>query len=166
MTLPLGDDLVNELILDTHPLSEEDQVYLHRAYDEEVLTADAALGVFFTELKRRKGWNETRLVVTSDHGEEFWEHGRYEHGHSTRSVVTQVPLLLKADGVVPGRNDSVVDLTLLPAALLDTPESQLNRIARSGTLEPGDTGSPKEIRKPRKNSRNQSRRQGSNRNKK
>jgi len=78
-----------------------------------------------------------RLIVTSDHGEEFWEFGGFEHGHTNRSVVTQVPLIVKAPGVVPGRNDSVVDLTQVLDALLDTPNSELLRLARSGTTERG-----------------------------
>ena len=137
VSLPLGDVLIDELIQGEKTLPKDDQVYLRAAYDEEVLTTDAALGQFLGHLQKRKGWENTRLVVTSDHGEEFWEYGRYEHGHSTRSVVTQVPLVLKTPGAIPGPNKSVVDLTLVMDALLDAPESDLNRIARAGIYETG-----------------------------
>ncbi len=137
ISLPLGDVLIDELIQGEKTLPKEDQVYLKAVYDEEVLTTDAALGQFLGHLKKRKGWENTRLLVTSDHGEEFWEYESYEHGHSTRSVVTQVPLILKTPGATPGKNDSVVDLTLVMDALLDTPGSDLNRIARAGAYETG-----------------------------
>jgi arylsulfatase A-like enzyme len=133
VTLPLGDVLVDALILETKSLSPQDRVFIRHAYDEEILTADAALGSLLEALRSRKGWDALRLVVTSDHGEEFWEFDRYEHGHTTRSVVTQVPLILKAPGVKPGRNQSVVDLTLVPDALAGDEESVLLKLARTGT---------------------------------
>ncbi len=133
VTLPLGDLLVDALIQGTSSLPEEDRVFIRHAYDEEVLTTDAALGSLLGALRAREGWDDLRLVVTSDHGEEFWEFDRYEHGQTTRSVVTQVPLVLKAPGVKPGRNDSVVDLTLAPDALAAVEGSVLLRLAKSGT---------------------------------
>lgn len=131
--LPLGDTLVDALILGTKTLPKEDQVFVRHAYDEEILTTDAALGTLLDALRARKGWENLRLVVTSDHGEEFWEFDSYEHGHTTRSVVTQVPLLVKAPGVKTGRNDSVVDLTLVPGALAGDEGSVLLRLAKAGT---------------------------------
>jgi len=38
-------------------------------------------------------------VVTSDHGEEFWDHGAFEHGHSLHDEVIRVPLLLRVPGI-------------------------------------------------------------------
>jgi arylsulfatase A-like enzyme len=133
VTLPLGEVLVDALILGTKTLPPEDRVYVRHAYDEEILTADAAMGSLLDALRSRKGWEDLRLVITSDHGEEFWEFDRYEHGQTTRSVVTQVPLLLKAPGVKPGRNDSVVDLTLVPGALAGDEASVLLHLAKNGT---------------------------------
>ncbi|MEL6344917.1 MAG: sulfatase [Myxococcota bacterium] len=61
-------------------------------YDEEVLAADSAVG----ELRRRLAQRErpTVTIVTSDHGEEFWDHGGYEHGHSLYSELTRIPLIV------------------------------------------------------------------------
>jgi arylsulfatase A-like enzyme len=42
--------------------------------------------------------SEAVVIVTSDHGEELWEHGGYEHGHSLYQEVIAVPLIIEALG--------------------------------------------------------------------
>src|SRR4029450_8324768 len=48
-------------------------------YDGEIRTADEAIGGFFQELRRRRLWDPSVVVVTADHGESFMEHGVLEH---------------------------------------------------------------------------------------
>src|SRR4029450_6199643 len=50
------------------------------------------------------------VVFTADHGEEFWDHGGVEHGHSHHGEVVDVPLVLVAPGVSPGRREGVASL--------------------------------------------------------
>ena len=118
-------------------LSPEDQAYVRARYAEEVLATDAALGALIEGLKADAArWERTLLVITADHGEELWDHGRFEHGHTTRSVVTRVPLLIKAPGVPPGDNRSVVSTAeLLP--LLTDGSGELAALARGGVTVPG-----------------------------
>ena len=40
-------------------------------------------------------YDDALIVFTSDHGEEFWEHGAYQHGHSMYNEVIAVPLIVK-----------------------------------------------------------------------
>jgi membrane-anchored protein YejM (alkaline phosphatase superfamily) len=101
-----------------------------------VLTVDAALGDFLDRLAGRSGWDGATVVFTADHGEEFWEYGGYEHGTICNGVVTRVPLILKAPGVKPGRNDSVVSLADLFPLFVDG-AGDLLHLARSGSFEPG-----------------------------
>ncbi len=131
LQVPLTSALPRSLILRTMEVAEEDRVFLRHAYDEEVLTADDALGLFLEKLKTDSGWDEMRLAITSDHGEEFWDHGGFEHGHTLFSELTRVPLILKLPSVVPGRNTSLVEHQLLYEALLDG-SGDLVSIARSG----------------------------------
>jgi len=132
--LPLGEDVIARLIEGELTPEPEDQAWLHAAYHEEVLATDAAMGALLGGLRARPGWSDTTVVVTSDHGEEFWEHGGYEHGHSCNSVVTGVPLIVKAPGVKPHRNDSVVSLVdLFP--LLTAGGGDLYRLAAAGVTE-------------------------------
>ncbi len=136
--VPLGDELVTRMILNQVVPPDADKAYLSAAYDEEILQVDHALGALFDGLQARKAWDHTVLALTSDHGEEFWEWGRYEHGHTLHSVVTQVPLLLRAPGLQPGPNATTVGhpdlfeaLTANTGALVDA--------ARTGTTLPGRT---------------------------
>lgn len=68
-------------------------------YDAEILTADRAIGRLFSrlQLRERPVWT----AITSDHGEEFWDHGGFEHGHSLHSELVRVPLVLHGPGLAP-----------------------------------------------------------------
>ena len=70
-------------------------------YLGEMLYTDARLGAFVGELKWRDLLDNSLLVITSDHGEEFEEHGGLGHGHSTYEELIRVPLLVVAPGRVP-----------------------------------------------------------------
>ncbi len=49
-------------------------------------------------------------VVFSDHGEEFWDHGGFEHGHTVYEELLAVPLVIRAPGLRPGRVGHTVSL--------------------------------------------------------
>jgi arylsulfatase A-like enzyme len=68
-------------------------------YDGEIRYSDDALiGPLVAKLKERKIYDETMIIVTSDHGEEFFDHGSWEHGHSLYDEVLKVPLVIKFPG--------------------------------------------------------------------
>jgi choline-sulfatase len=67
-------------------------------YDGEVRHVDANIGRVIARLKSLGIYDQTLIVFTSDHGEEFWEHGRFEHGHSVYEELLHVPLLVKLPG--------------------------------------------------------------------
>jgi arylsulfatase A-like enzyme len=78
------------------------------AYDSEIRSLDDGLG----RLYRACGWSEdTVVIVTSDHGEEFGDHGGGGHAHSLYSEVLRVPLVVHGlPGAVPRRIDEPVSL--------------------------------------------------------
>jgi len=78
-------------------------------YDEEVLTVDAAMGRLLDGLEARGQSASTLVVLTADHGEEFWEHERFEHGHALWSPLTHVPLIAVGPGVPASRVPTVVE---------------------------------------------------------
>jgi arylsulfatase A-like enzyme len=49
-------------------------------------------------------------VVFSDHGEEFWDHNGFEHGHTLYEELLAVPLVIRAPGLAPGRVPQTVSL--------------------------------------------------------
>jgi arylsulfatase A-like enzyme len=50
-------------------------------YDGSILYLDARLNELHAELKKRRLTDDTWIIVTSDHGEEFGEHGNQKFGH-------------------------------------------------------------------------------------
>lgn len=73
-------------------------------YDEEILAVDQQL----KRLVDGIGLEDTIFVFTSDHGEEFWEHNDFEHGHHLKSVLTQIPLIFWGDRIPIGRERTLV----------------------------------------------------------
>jgi arylsulfatase A-like enzyme len=82
------------------------------AYDSEIRYVDGKI----RELYERLGWGEdTLVVVTSDHGEEFREHGGTGHGHTLFGELIDVPLIFYgsprwARGLVVGERVSTLDI--------------------------------------------------------
>jgi len=87
-------------------------------YDEEILTVDRAFGHLLDGLRGRERQDRTLTVFTADHGEEFWEHGGFEHGQSLMGELTHVPLIVRGPGVKAGRVRTLVGHTDLSRALL------------------------------------------------
>ncbi len=71
------------------------------AYDQEIRYTDDQLKGLFEFLRARGLLENTIVVVTADHGEEFLEHGEYGHGRNLFEEVTHVPLVLWGPGRVP-----------------------------------------------------------------
>jgi arylsulfatase A-like enzyme len=65
-------------------------------YDGEIFHADRWLGTLFDELDRRGLTDETLIVLTADHGEEFYDRGGWGHGHSLYNELLRIPLMISA----------------------------------------------------------------------
>jgi len=97
---------------------EEVRAGVRALYAREIQYTDACLAEFWRSLRELGLWERSLIVVTSDHGEEFFEHGGFEHGHSLMPEVTGVPLLVRPPGGRPGglRDDADRDaLDLVPS---------------------------------------------------
>ena len=90
-------------------------------YDGAIRYADSVLGRLFDELDHLGLADRTLVVVTSDHGEAFGEHGYDGHGQSMHDEVMRVPLLFRSPGLVePGRRAAgMVGLIDLVPTVLD-----------------------------------------------
>jgi arylsulfatase A-like enzyme len=71
-----------------------------RLYDEAIQYADGQVGHLVDRLTERRLLDRTLLIVTSDHGEAFFEHGRYMHGayYDFHDEILRVPLILRVPG--------------------------------------------------------------------
>lgn len=67
-------------------------------YDAEVAASDAIVGDLLDELRRLGIYDEAMVVLLSDHGEGFGDHGEPEHGVLLYREAIQVPLLIKLPG--------------------------------------------------------------------
>jgi len=87
-------------------LTAGDKKAFRELYDAEVRYVDEQIGRLCDVLKAWGIYEETLIVFTSDHGEEFWEHGGFEHGHTFYQELLHVPLIVKIPGGQTGRIDS------------------------------------------------------------
>ena len=93
--------------------------YVLSQYAGEIRWTDEHLGRFFDLLKRNGLWENTAILITADHGEEFFEHGEKGHKHNLFAETVHVPLLLKLPGSAVGRVDRrlVSHVDVLPTLL-------------------------------------------------
>jgi len=86
---------------------------LRDRYDAEVTFTDRWVGKLLDFVEGKPWAKRTAIVVTSDHGEAFGEHGRYAHGFELWENLVRVPLFFVVPGVSPRHIDtprSAVDL--------------------------------------------------------
>jgi len=124
------------------PLGPADLRHLVNLYDAGLRQLDADLDAFLQRAEAGGHLSRALLLVTSDHGEEFGEHGGLLHGHTLHPELLRVPLLLWGPGVPAGvRSDAPVSLvdvapTLLAAAGAPLPAAlegvDLRRWLRAG----------------------------------
>jgi arylsulfatase A-like enzyme len=89
----------------------------------------------------------TVVVVTSDHGEEFWEHGGVEHGHTLYDELIRVPLIIAGPGIGGRRIDEVARLIDLAPTILDLSGADASSLRGEGrSLRPLLEGSGDEAR--------------------
>lgn len=94
---------------------------LRDAYARAVRFADEQVGRVADLLAETGLAGRTLLVVTADHGEELWEHGGVEHGHTLYDEVVRVPLVVRCPGCSPraARIDTPVATAALAPTVLD-----------------------------------------------
>ena len=89
---------IQEMQFSKAGVSRNDKQHLIDLYDRGISYTDHWLGNLVTSLKERDLLERTLLIVTSDHGEEFWDHGGLEHGHTYYDELLRVPLLMRVPG--------------------------------------------------------------------
>ena len=100
-------------------LTDATKTNFHYLYESEVQYVDHAIGQIVKTLKELNLYDDTLIVVTSDHGEEFWEHGMFGHAHTVYREVLHVPLIIKPSRrVQPRRVRQPVSVTSVYATIL------------------------------------------------
>jgi arylsulfatase A-like enzyme len=92
-------------------------------YRQELAFSDAQLGRLLAELRSSDRWDETIVIVTADHGEEFRDHGNTLHGSAVWEESVHVPLVVRVPGLAPQVFERPTSTTyLLPWLFLRAPE--------------------------------------------
>ncbi len=80
---------------------------LEALHNGEVAYTDHEVGRLIRGLDERGLREKTVVAITADHGEEFFDHGGFEHGHTLYNELIHVPLLIRAPGSVPAGSEVV-----------------------------------------------------------
>jgi arylsulfatase A-like enzyme len=119
---------VTSIIANTYDhLSDTDVSYAVAKYDAALAFVDAELGRLFDELRKAGLFEETLIIVTSDHGEEFWDHGGTGHGFTLYEEQLRVPLIVKPPAAFPVRNGEPD----VPAGVIDIVPTVLHYLGLS-----------------------------------
>ncbi len=115
----------------------ESEAYLRNIialYDEEIRYTDEALiAPLLGELKKLNLYDRTMIVITADHGEEFFEKGGWLHTHALYEPLLKVPLIIKYPGSKDGgtrvdRRARITDImpTILEEMGVEVPREELD----------------------------------------
>ena len=112
-----------ETILDLNRRSDVDPEMvadLIDLYDAEIAENDAEFGALLAELDRRGFYDDLVVVVLSDHGEEFYDHGGWTHGKTLYTEMLDTPLVMRFPGGRVGERETrIVDHVDLMPTLVD-----------------------------------------------
>jgi arylsulfatase A-like enzyme len=102
--------------------------YVRDRYDNNLRYIDDQLARFLRQLS-----DSDTVIVVADHGEEFWDHGKFEHGHTLYDELLRVPMIARGPSFTPGRFTE-------PTSLLDIAPSIAEAVGL--TPDPSVPGQP------------------------
>lgn len=100
--------------------------WIKKLYLAEAKSVDQGFGSILAALKENALYEDSLMIVTSDHGEEFWEHGKQGHSHSVYNELLRVPLVIKFPAGEAGLYESNVSITQILPTILDVCEIRSN----------------------------------------
>lgn len=124
---------INSMVRPTNDLfgTPGERAWVRSLYEGEVRYVDAQIGRLLAALEKQGIYDDALLVFGVDHGEEFWDHDGFEHGHELYEELIGVPLIIKTPRQATARvsNDEVSLCDIAPTVLdlcglapVETPE--------------------------------------------
>ena len=102
-----------------HEVSKADRLEIIDLYDAEVMNVDNHIGEFMEQLEGMNiNFDNTYFIITSDHGDEFGEHGGFGHSEKLYDELIRVPLVIAGPGLNPRKITKQVSLLNLPPTIL------------------------------------------------
>jgi arylsulfatase A-like enzyme len=123
-------------------LTKADHELIAAAYHEEIAFADLHLARLFDRLEHDGVLDEGLVVLASDHGEELFDHRRFEHGHTFYQELLRVPLVFWGRGVESGSSAEVVSLVDVAPTVLEGVGSAFDGAVDGTSLWPALAGGP------------------------
>ncbi len=119
-----------------HEYSVEEINQLRNAYDGSIAYLDHQIGALMDNLRDQGLLDDTIVIITSDHGEQFGEHGLMYHSNSLYSQLLHVPLVIAFPQRVPPnkRVAEPVSLRDLPATVLDLIDNEQDPVFPGSSL--------------------------------
>ncbi len=117
-TLPVVED-PQPLRRDASSLSPARKAFMEAAYDEEIRFVDSQFERLVAGLRERGLWDQSLVIFVADHGEELFDHGGFEHGHTLYNELLHVPLIVWAPGVSSRRSATPVSIADITPTVLD-----------------------------------------------
>jgi arylsulfatase len=104
--------------------SKENRSSLINLYDGEILYIDDKIGEIMQLLKNKNLYDNSFILLTSDHGEEFLEHNGWRHGRTLYNEVVNIPFIVKLpieynQEKMPHTINKPISLSSLPGTLLN-----------------------------------------------
>jgi arylsulfatase A-like enzyme len=106
--------------------------YFQDLYDGQIRFVDDAIMALVQGLERLGRLDGTIFIITADHGEEFWEHGSTEHGHSLYNELLHVPLIIAGSSIKARLITEPVSLIDIMPTLLDLAAIPRERLGLKG----------------------------------
>ncbi len=130
-------------------LDERDRRHVAALYDGNLRYIDDQLARLFAHLRERGLLDRTVVVISADHGEELWDHGRFFHGQSLYDELLHVPLIVRLPGAeragtVVDRQVRSIDIApfLVERAGFARPEGFTGRSLSEAIEHPGEPADP------------------------
>ena len=114
-------------------LTQEDLNHMAARYDSGVLSADTYVGLFIDFLKSSGRWDQTLLIITSDHGEDLQTHGFSNHRAVLFDTTTRVPFILSGGALPESLRGTQNEALVAAVDLMPTLADMLQIEAPSGS---------------------------------
>lgn len=112
----LLDPQLDQVVAGKLKITDRDKVRIKALYDSDISYNDHELGELLKRLDGKGHDADTMVILSADHGDEFWEHGRIGHGQSLREELVHTPLMIYYPPLFPAAlvDEGVETIDLLP----------------------------------------------------
>lgn len=113
--------MFNQQTRKAHELSllDPELSLLKALYDESIKLSDEQIGIFLREMEDLNIMDKTYIIITSDHGQQFLEHGDFGHGLYLYDEIVRVPLIMVGPNIPTQTYHHPASLLDLAPTMLD-----------------------------------------------